>query len=133
MFYLNKTYIIGNLCKEPNLRKTPYGKDICDLLIAVDRKSTNVDFLPVIAFNDNAIKSSKFKVGDILLINGRVQSRNYEKQDGTRHVAIEIVAFEIYSLENKNDYSLTEILQAFENLNMIFEKFIFQSEKSQAS
>lgn len=115
MAHANVVIVLGNLCKEPNLRFTPSGKAICDLLIAVNRKSGSADYLPVIVWGKDAEACDKFlKKGSLVHVTGRVQSRNYEKPDGGKHVAIEIVATEIEFLdkptgrldgETEEDYS----------------------------
>lgn len=100
MAHANLVVVLGNLCKEPNLRFTPSGKAICDLLVAVNRKSGSADYLPVIVWGKDAEACDKFlKKGSLVHISGRIQSRNYEKQGGEKHVAIEVVATEIEFLD----------------------------------
>ena len=100
MAHANVTILLENLCKDPNLRFTPSGKAICDLLVAVNRKSGATDYLPVIVWGRDAEACDKFlKKGSLVHIVGRTQSRNYEKPDGSKHVAIEIVAQEIEFLD----------------------------------
>jgi single-strand DNA-binding protein len=100
MAHANVTILLGNLCKDPNLRFTPSGKAICDLLVAVNRKSGATDYLPVVVWGRDAEACDKFlKKGSLVHIVGRTQSRNYEKPDGSKHVAIEIVAQEIEFLD----------------------------------
>jgi single-strand DNA-binding protein len=100
MAHANMTVLLGNLCKDPNLRFTPSGKAICDLLIAVNRKSGAADYLPVIVWGRDAEACDRFlKKGSLVHVIGRIQSRNYEKPDGTKHVAIEVVASEIEFLD----------------------------------
>lgn len=111
MGHINKVCLIGNLCKSPTLRITPSGKDICDLLIAVNRKSPNTDYLPVIVWGKDAVScSEKLTTGSLVAVIGKIQSRNYEKADKSRHVAIEIVAEEIEFLDKLiKGYSTKEI------------------------
>ena len=100
MASVNLTIILGNLCKEPNLRYTPSGKAICDLLVATNRQSGTADYLPIIVWGKDAEACERMlKKGSLVHIVGRTQSRNYEKPDGTKHVAIEIVAQEIDFLD----------------------------------
>jgi len=89
----NLVCIMGSLCKEPNLRVTPSGHHVCDLLVAVNRKSGVADYLPVIVWDEDAVACGRFlKTGSLVHVLGRLSSRNYEKADGSRHVAIEVVA-----------------------------------------
>lgn len=100
MASVNIAVILGNLCKEPNLRYTPSGKAICDLLVATNRQSGTADYLPVIVWGKDAEACDRMlKKGSLVHIVGRIQSRNYEKPDGTKHVAIEIVAQDIDFLD----------------------------------
>ncbi len=91
--YANSVTIKGILCKQPNLRKTPMGRQICDMMVAVNRKYGRSDYLPCIAWGQTAAETSEMNVGDNITITGRIQSRNYIKnEDG---VATEKTAFEL--------------------------------------
>ena len=81
------------LCKPPTLRRTPLGRDICDLLLAVNRRYRRADYLPCIAWGGLAIHCGKLNVGDPLWLDGRLQSRTYLKTIGD--VTQERTAFEI--------------------------------------
>lgn len=89
----NHIVLSGALCKPPIFRKTPLGRSICDLMLAVPRRYGRADYLPVIAWGQLAIQSSRFQVGDPLSLEGRVQSRVYHKvtEEGTK----ERVAYEV--------------------------------------
>lgn len=76
---LNRILLSGTLCKPPVLRRTPLGRSICDLMVAVPRRYGRADYLPVIAWGQLAIAISQRSVGDILSVEGRVQSRQYTK------------------------------------------------------
>lgn len=80
--FTNPNYIevIGYVCKEPIYRTTPFNREICDLLIAVNRSYNKSDYLPLIAWGRNARYSKNFKVGDKIKIVGRIQSREYVKK-----------------------------------------------------
>ena len=82
---LNVIRLHGHLCKNPNYRKTTTGRDICDMLLAVNRNYNRCDYLPCITWGRDAKYSSKFKMGSNLYITGRIQSRKYKKykEDGT--------------------------------------------------
>lgn len=76
----NQIYLDGYICKEPIYRKTPLGREIADLLVAVNRPYGKSDYIPCIAWGRNARYASGFAVGTRLLIWGRVQSREYTKK-----------------------------------------------------
>ena len=76
----NSLFLSGYICKEPVYRTTPFGREITDLLIAVNRAYGKSDYIPCIAWGRNAKYSSKLKVGDHIEIWGRMQSREYQKK-----------------------------------------------------
>ena len=76
----NQIFLDGYICKEPIYIKTPLGKEIADLLVAVNRPYGKSDYIPCIAWGRNARYASGFAVGTRLLIWGRVQSREYTKK-----------------------------------------------------
>ena len=87
----NEVKLTGTICKEIKTRKTPFGRQIADLLLAVNRDNGKSDYLPCIAWNAGARMLSNYKVGDKLNVTGRIQSRIYTKpNDSTEHTAYEI-------------------------------------------
>lgn len=76
---LNRVELTGALCKPPVYRSTPFGREICDLMLAVNRAFGKSDYIPCIAWGRNAQFASRFHVGDRLRITGRLQSREYQK------------------------------------------------------
>ena len=90
---LNRIELSGVLCKQPYLRRTPLGRSICDIILAVNRRYGRADYLPCIAWGQVAAQVSQMSVGDRLSLEGRVQSRTYTKMLGDR--AEERVAFEV--------------------------------------
>lgn len=90
----NQIYLDGFICKQPIYRETPFGREITDLLVAVNRSYNKSDYIPCIAWGRNARFSSKLDVGNRIRIWGRIQSRQYQKKlgDGT---AINRVAYEV--------------------------------------
>lgn len=70
----------GYICKPPTYRKTPLGREIADLLIAVNRPYGKSDYIPCIAWGRNAKLASGLEVGTRLQIEGRIQSREYQKR-----------------------------------------------------
>ncbi len=81
----NEVILTGFICKKPIYRQTPFGREIADLLLAVNRAYNKSDYIPAIAWGRNARFCQNIEVGTEVRITGRVQSRNYEKkyEDGT--------------------------------------------------
>lgn len=69
----------GVLCKPPTLRCTPLGREICDIILAVNRRYGRADYLPLIAWGTVARQTSILAVGARLTVEGRIQSRTYTK------------------------------------------------------
>lgn len=82
---LNDANFIGYICKKPIYRVTPLGREIADVLLAVNRTYKKSDYIPCILWGRNAKFCEKAEIGTMIKINGRIQSRNYEKKhdDGT--------------------------------------------------
>ena len=91
---LNDASFNGFLCKAPIYRKTPFGREIADILVAVNRSYKKSDYIPCILWGRNAKFCEKLEVGTNVKLSGRVQSRKYEKvqEDGTTK---EMVAYEL--------------------------------------
>lgn len=91
---LNDASFNGFLCKAPIYRKTPLGREIADILVAVNRSYKKSDYIPCILWGRNAKFCEKLEVGTNVKLSGRVQSRKYEKvqEDGTTK---EMVAYEL--------------------------------------
>lgn len=85
----------GYICKQPVYRKTPLGKEICDVLIAVNRMYSKSDYIPIICWGRNAKFASNLPVGTRIRIAGRIQSREYIKWDETGTTSEERMAFEV--------------------------------------
>ena len=90
----NQIFLDGYICKEPVYRKTPLGREIADLLLAVNRPYGKSDYIPCICWGRNARYASGFQVGDRCLVWGRIQSREYMKKvsedEIERRVAYEV-------------------------------------------
>lgn len=90
----NQIFLDGFICKAPVYRKTPLGREISDLLIAVNRPYGKSDYIPCIAWGRNARFASTFEVGGRIQIWGRVQSRDYVKklseEETEKHTAYEV-------------------------------------------
>ena len=97
----NEVYLRGTLCKPPNLRTTPMGRDICDLMLAVNRHYGRSDYLPCICWGPRARSAAQWGVGTMLRLEGRIQSRRYIKvsDDGAEErTAFEVSAAEVEEL-----------------------------------
>ncbi len=92
----NDVVLQGHLCREPSYRRTPLGREICDVMLAVPRAFHRADYLPCILWGRTALEISACHTGQILSITGRLQSRKYTKQtaDGPQ----ERIAYEISAL-----------------------------------
>ena len=103
----NEVTLVGYVCKKPVYRQTPFGREIADVLLAVNRAYNKSDYIPCIAWGRNARFCQNMEVGTEVKITGRVQSRIYEKkhEDGTveTRVAYEVsvASMEIASEENE--------------------------------
>ncbi len=76
----NDIFLDGYLCKEPTFRETPFGREIADMLLAVNRAYGKSDYIPIIAWSRNARFCAHLPVGTHLKIYGRIQSREYQKK-----------------------------------------------------
>jgi len=89
----NHVRLIGTLCRRPSLRRTPLGREISDMTLAVQRRYGRCDYLPCIAWGRQAEDAAGWQARDRVLLTGRIQSRNYIKvlENGSE----ERTAFEI--------------------------------------
>ena len=103
----NEVVLIGFVCKKPIYRQTPFGREIADLLLAVNRAYNKSDYIPTIAWGRNARFCQNIEVGTQVKIVGRVQSRQYEKkhEDGTveNKVAYEVSVGSLEVVNQKDD------------------------------
>ena len=90
----NQIFLDGYICKAPIYRKTPLGREIADLLLAVNRPYGKSDYIPCICWGRNARYASAFEVGGHVLIWGRIQSREYMKRIGENETE-KRVAYEV--------------------------------------
>ena len=99
--WVNEVELTGTLCKSPNRRTTPMGREICDLMLAVNRLYGRSDYLPCIVWGQNARRAALWDVGTRVHLLGRIQSREYIKNlDGqaVRRTAYEISVSDIAAL-----------------------------------
>ena len=98
---VNRVLLRGTLCKLPTLRRTPLGRSICDVMLAVGRRYGRADYLPLIVWGQLAQEVSLKAVGDTLGVEGRFQSRVYTKViDGT---AQQKTAYEVSTMHLLDD------------------------------
>ena len=90
----NQIFLDGYICKTPVYRKTPLGREIADLLLAVNRPYGKSDYIPCICWGRNARFASTFEVGGRTQIWGRIQSREYMKKIGEEQMEKRI-AYEV--------------------------------------
>ena len=99
----NQIFLDGYICKEPIYRKTPLGREIADLLIAVNRSYGKSDYIPCICWGRNARFASGFEVGGHVQVWGRIQSREYVKKiselETEKRVAYEVSVSKVDFLE----------------------------------
>lgn len=95
----NSIELEGSICKEPIYRKTPFGREITDLLIAVNRAYGKSDYIPCIAWGRNAKSAARIEVGTRVRVEGRIQSRGYVKRisetEAENRIAYEVSASRI--------------------------------------
>ena len=103
----NTLYLNGFICKEPVYRTTPFGREITDLLLAVNRSYNKSDYIPIIAWGRNARFAKNLNVGDNVKIWGRIQSRTYQKriseEETITKTAYEVSTNRIELVEKKDE------------------------------
>lgn len=111
-FISNEVILIGYICKTPIYRQTPFGREITDVLLAVNRAFNKSDYIPCIAWGRNARFCSKMVVGTEVKVTGRVQSRAYEKkhEDGTseQRIAYEVSVSNLELMNNDSENKESE-------------------------
>jgi len=111
-FISNEVTLVGYICKKPVYRQTPFGREIADILLAVNRAYSKSDYIPCIAWGRTARFCENMEVGTEVKIVGRVQSRQYEKkhEDGTieNKVAYEVSVGSLEVIEKKDSTAETE-------------------------
>lgn len=90
----NEIYLDGYICKGPIFRETPYGRQVADVMLAVNRAYGKIDYIPCIAWERNAKLISKLKTGAHIRTYGRIQSREYVKKYSETHAEMRI-AYEV--------------------------------------
>lgn len=115
----NEVHLVGHICRKPIYRKTPFGREIADILVAVNRAYNKSDYIPCITWGRNARFCEDMPIGTELKLVGRVQSRPYEKkhEDGTVETRIayevSISSLELVNKEDEENHS-EEVIKAEE-------------------
>jgi len=107
---INRVVLVGRLTKDPELRYTPNGVAVCTFTLAVNRPFTNqqgerdVDFINCVTWRKTAENLANYqKKGNLIGIEGRIQTRSYEGDDGKRRYVTEVIAESVQFLEPKKD------------------------------
>ena len=112
----NEVVLVGFICKKPIYRQTPFGREISDILLAVNRAYNKSDYIPCIAWGRNARFCQNLEVGTQVKVVGRIQSRMYEKkhEDGTveNRVAYEVSVGSLEIIEEEDTPKETENQEA---------------------
>ena len=99
----NQIYLDGYICKEPIYRMTPLGREIADILLAVNRAYGKSDYIPCICWGRNARYATTFEIGSHVSVIGRIQSREYVKKlsedEAERRIAYEVSVCKIEELD----------------------------------
>lgn len=106
----NEIFLDGYICKEPVYRTTPFGREIADVLLAVNRAYNKSDYIPTIAWGRNSRFCQTLEVGDNIRVWGRLQSREYQKKV-SENESIKKIAYEvsISKMEKVNKESEVEL------------------------
>lgn len=106
---LNRTVLMGRLTRDPKLRQTPNNVSVATFSLAVDRNyqadknNKQTDFINIVAWRHTAEFVSKyFTKGQLVAVEGSIQTRNYQDKDGNNRTAFEVVADQVYFAERKN-------------------------------
>ena len=100
----NVIELVGYVCKKPVYRTTPFRREICDVLLAINRAYNKSDYIPMICWGRNARFAGDFAVGQKVAVTGRIQSRNYTKMQGEEQVlktAFEVSAAKIEAVDEE--------------------------------
>lgn len=124
--YLNKAFIIGNLTRDPEIKALPSGMKVCSFSVATNRvwKDQNgarqeaADFHNIVVFGRQAENVAQYmKKGSQVMIEGRMQTRSWDAQDGTKRYRTEVVADRVQFGSRSNSGSSTQNQNTTQNEN----------------
>ncbi|MBN2852342.1 MAG: single-stranded DNA-binding protein [Clostridia bacterium] len=101
--YRNEVFFDGYICKKPNYRTTPFGREISDILLAVNRAYNKSDYIPCICWGRNARFCERLEIGKEIKVWGRIQSRFYEKKYDEQIVKRVAYEVSVNKLEDSNE------------------------------
>lgn len=117
----NQIFLDGFICKKPVYRTTPFGREISDMLLAVNRAYNKSDYIPTIAWGRNSRFCESLTVGDNIRIWGRLQSREYEKKVSdsatVKKIAYEVSISKMEKVEKENEEFQENQAEADESIN----------------
>lgn len=103
---MNNVVLTGRLTANPELKVTPSGTKVCVFALAVNKDKEHTDFPQVVCFEKTAENLCTYqKKGSMIGVNGRLQTRSYERQDGTKAYVTEVIANTVEYLSSKSDNS----------------------------
>lgn len=111
---LNKAILVGRLTADPELRQTPNGISVVSFSVAINRPYSRggerqTDFINIVAWRQTAEFISKyFRKGNMIAIDGTIQTRNYEDKNGNKRTAVEVLAENVSFVESKNASAASE-------------------------
>ncbi|MCM1544735.1 MAG: single-stranded DNA-binding protein [Ruminococcus sp.] len=107
---INSVVLMGRLTADPELRTTTTGKDVCSFCVAIQRRGTErdtqpkTDFINIVAWESTArFVCRYFKKGQMIAIQGAIQTRSYEDKNKVKRIAFEVIAREVSFCGNKGD------------------------------
>ncbi len=107
---INRVVLVGRLTRDPELRRTGAGNSVCSFTVAVDNRTRNPDgtrsasFIPCVVFQQSADNMVRFlKKGALVGIEGRLNQRSYQRQDGTKANVLEVLCDSVQFLEPKGE------------------------------
>ena len=103
---MNNVVLVGRLTKEPQLKKTNGGTSVCEFTLAVQRDKDNADFPNVVTFGKTAENLAQWQhKGSQIGVVGRLQTRTYDRQDGSKAYVTEVIANNVEYLSSKSEMS----------------------------
>ena len=117
---LNKAVLMGRLTANPDLRQTPNGVSVATFSLAVNRNYNRdvTDFINIVAWRQTAdFVSRYFTKGQLVVVEGSIQTRSYEDKQGNKRVAFEVVAEQVYFAGSKTENGITETSTELPNID----------------